>query len=140
MSNIKRDLETRFCEWCKKVMPFYGNPHRKTKKCRECVTQYARNYRAANPEKVRAASRLAHLNRRLKVLKHYGNKCNCCGETEIKFLAIDHINNDGYLERRNRSPNLAARIVAAGYPKTYQILCHNCNGAKGFYGKCPHQQ
>lgn len=26
------------------------------------------------------------------------------------------------------------------YPKGFQVLCHNCNLAKGFYGKCPHQK
>ena len=26
-----------------------------------------------------------------------------------------------------------------GFPPGYQVLCHNCNQAKGFYGKCPHQ-
>lgn len=25
------------------------------------------------------------------------------------------------------------------YPNGFQVLCHNCNMAKGFYGKCPHQ-
>lgn len=24
------------------------------------------------------------------------------------------------------------------YPKGFQILCHNCNMSKGFYGYCPH--
>ena len=26
------------------------------------------------------------------------------------------------------------------YPPGYQVLCHNCNLAKGFYGSCPHQK
>lgn len=26
------------------------------------------------------------------------------------------------------------------YPEGYQVLCHNCNLAKGFYGTCPHQR
>jgi hypothetical protein len=33
------------------------------------------------------------------------------------------------------------KVKAAGYPKDrYQLLCHNCNMAKGFYGLCPHQE
>ncbi len=26
-----------------------------------------------------------------------------------------------------------------GYPPGFQVLCHNCNLAKGYYGACPHQ-
>jgi hypothetical protein len=28
-----------------------------------------------------------------------GNKCACCGETNPVFLSLDHINNDGYIDR-----------------------------------------
>jgi hypothetical protein len=39
----------------------------------------------------------------MEVLIHYnGNppRCACCGETEERFLTIDHINNDGAEHRR----------------------------------------
>jgi len=26
------------------------------------------------------------------------------------------------------------------FPTGFQLLCHNCNLAKGFYGKCPHDE
>ncbi len=27
-----------------------------------------------------------------------------------------------------------------GWPQGFRILCHNCNMARGFYGRCPHEQ
>lgn len=83
-----------------------------------------------------------HKERRLIVINHYGGKCACCGESTIEFLAIDHINNDGNKERKRRG-NIGNHrfkdIINRKFPKNLQILCHNCNCAKGFYGKCPHK-
>ena len=78
--------------------------------------------------------------KRLKVLQHYGMKCSCCGETQIEFLAIDHIKNDGAEHRRTLKINIYDWLIKNNYPKGFQILCHNCNLAKAFYGKCPHQK
>lgn len=76
--------------------------------------------------------------KRLKVLKHYGNKCVCCGEKQIEFLAIDHIENNGAEHRKTFKINIYDWLIKNNYPKGFQILCHNCNMAKAFYGKCPH--
>jgi hypothetical protein len=27
-----------------------------------------------------------------------------------------------------------------GFPPGHQVLCHNCNMAKQFYGQCPHKK
>lgn len=79
------------------------------------------------------------IKRRL-VLEHYGNRCNCCNESTLQFLAIDHINNDGYLERKSRTINIFDYLIRNNYPEGFQVLCHNCNLAKEFYGECPHKQ
>ena len=76
---------------------------------------------------------------RLKVLNHYGAKCQCCGETQYEFLAIDHKNNDGNVQRKSLKTSTMYRyIIKNNYPDNLQVLCHNCNLAKAFYGKCPH--
>lgn len=81
---------------------------------------------------------------RRKILKHYGNICNCCGESEEKFLTIDHINNDVGFDRytngkRIGGRNLYVKIVSSGFPETYQLLCMNCNfGKRMNNGICPH--
>lgn len=64
------------------------------------------------------------------VMKEYGNKCNCCGRDEYELLDIDHVNNDGYIERRTVTL-IANHIINQGFPKDrYQILCKNCNRIK----------
>ncbi len=74
----------------------------------------------------------------------YGGKCACCGEAEILFLEVDHINNDGAEERKrfNKSTlTFYQWLIEQGYPKDrYQLLCSNCN--RGKYrngGICPHK-
>lgn len=81
---------------------------------------------------------------RLEVLKKYGGnspKCACCGETEIKFLTIDHIKNDGAKHRKEIGRGkLYQWLYKNKYmPDRFQVLCFNCNCSKYYYGKCPHQ-
>jgi len=82
---------------------------------------------------------------RLKVLSHYSGgsvKCACCGECHIEFLVIDHINGGGHRHRREigakSSPMFYNWLKKNNYPDGFQVLCHNCNSSKGFYGYCPH--
>jgi hypothetical protein len=83
---------------------------------------------------------------KLLVIAAYGGCCVCCGETTYEFLSIDHKYNDGAEERRRlgrkAQPGLALMrlIIRENFPKRYQLLCFNCNMAKGFYGKCPHRK
>lgn len=78
------------------------------------------------------------------VLDHYGRYCACCKESTEFFLSVDHVNNDGYLDkdsngRRVNGGRLYRKIVVADYPETYQILCMNCNYGKMMNnGICPH--
>jgi len=79
---------------------------------------------------------------RRDVMCHYGGpepKCNCCGEWRYEFLALDHINGGGSAEKREfGSRGRWRQIQLAGYPPSYQVLCHNCNQAKHILGVCPH--
>lgn len=73
----------------------------------------------------------------------YGGHCSCCGENRIEFLSLDHIYNDGGEERRNGGTaggSWYRRLRNQGYPQgRLQVLCLNCNGAKAYYGICPHE-
>jgi hypothetical protein len=77
--------------------------------------------------------------------------CNCCGENSfVEFLAIDHIAGKykmdsipelvkiGYSSKL-KDYRLIDWLIDNNFPKGFQILCHNCNMAKGVYGQCPHQ-
>ncbi len=77
--------------------------------------------------------------RRLRVIQHYGGKCTCCGETEWRFLEFDHVNNDGNVHRRILKHKIVKWIIDNNYPDSIQLLCSNCNKAKGLFGCCPHQ-
>lgn len=95
-----------------------------------------KEYRGINSEKLR----LKRIELRMEVLEKYGNKCNCCGEIEKEFLSIDHIDGGGSKHRREIKHSIYGWLKSNKYPKGFQILCHNCNQAKGFYGICPHQK
>lgn len=70
-----------------------------------------------------------------------GSVCICCGESERKFLQIDHIRGGGRKDKKYCKTYSFRRIEIEGFPKDkYQILCSNCNWAKGLYGICPHQE
>ncbi len=77
---------------------------------------------------------------RVEAIEKYGGRCVCCGEDEYKFLTIDHINNDG-AEHRKKVPisYLTEWLKRNKYPSGFQLLCYNCNMAKGHYGTCPHK-
>jgi hypothetical protein len=75
-----------------------------------------------------------------------GYKCACCGETERMFLSIDHINNDGNVERKSGAYRGSGNAFYGwlrknGFPPGYQVLCMNCQvGKHKNGGVCPHQQ
>jgi hypothetical protein len=83
---------------------------------------------------------------KLRMLDHYGQECACCGEAEVAFLTLDHIEGNG---RAHRCEALGHESLGGsyfyrwlekqGWPGGYQVLCWNCNSAKHFLGECPHQ-
>lgn len=100
----------------------------------------ARMKRRATPEyKVRSQNWYYnnYMSTKKEVFAHYGNKCNCCGETNILFLTIDHIN--GRKEEKRQSLYLWRWLKKNNYPEGYQLLCYNCNCAKSDFKRkfCP---
>lgn len=83
----------------------------------------------------------AYYQKRRECLVHYGSKCVCCGETEQKFLQLDHIDNNGKEHRKKLTTRLETWLVNNDFPSDYriQILCANCHVAKTNYGSCPHE-
>jgi len=91
-----------------------------------------------------ARQRRWYLKLRTEVIAGYGGKCACCGETYLPFLAIDHVAGDGAAERKagggqgNGQLPLYTRLRSEGCQDgRYQVLCHNCNVAKGTDETCP---
>ena len=79
-----------------------------------------------------------HQKLRQGVIELYGSVCQCCQETQLQFLTIDHINGDGGAQRKSMTGNYYLSIIRQGYSKNLRVLCANCNCAFGFYGFCPH--
>jgi len=158
------------CNHCKRELEeteFSRNQSR----CRDCSRSYRErkklepDYRAKRHEKWaesyygdienhrengrdRAKSRRKKL--RLEFINEYGGKCDCCGETEVAFLCLEHKNGDGGEHRRRLCPSRGSRggnpytlledMKLRGWPKDdYTILCYNCNNAKAKLGICPHR-
>lgn len=99
-------------------------------------------YRMRNREQTNAATRRSQMKKRLEVLEIYGGECRCCGERRFEFLQFDHIEGNG---RRHREAvgsgyKFLLWLQRNSYPKSIQILCSNCNFAKGHYGICPHER
>jgi hypothetical protein len=138
-------LKCRKCSVDKPETDFYidRRRNRPLTMCKSCYTVYRRERRAKYPE-VENHSRIKRDYRnKLLVMSHYsGGKCACCGEDKLEFLAIDHIDNNGNEERNKLgiSGNMFYRwLIKNDFPSGYQVLCHNCNQAKGSFGVCPHQ-
>lgn len=97
-----------------------------------------------NKDKRRVVDAARRAQTRSDVFERYGGKCACCGEATQEFLTIDHMNNDGGKERRalgkTGGVNFYRWLRLSGYPDGYQVLCFNCNCAKGVFGKCPHSR
>jgi hypothetical protein len=105
---------------------------------REREREKAASYHQAN--KVRLNSQITERRRsyRTEVMARLGSRCQCCGETTPVFLTLDHVQNDGYKDRRTARHLIYKRVLDEGCPpERYQILCWNCNAAKAL-GGCPH--
>src|SRR4030042_4863970 len=95
-------------------------------------------WKKKNKEKVIEISKKYRMGLKLQALKSYSNnknpRCICCGETEIDFLCLDHINNDGFKEREKYGlgTSFLKWLKVNNYPKhlNLQVMCFDCNFSK----------
>lgn len=139
--NIKnKRYANGLCVYC-------GNlPHLKDKKgCSRCLNKkYKIHKKYVDNNKFRVHVYKKKI--RKDVIDKYGGKCMCCGEKKWEFLTIDHINNDGNKERKEKygsssgkSGSWYLKLKREAKRKDLQILCFNCNLAKSICGGvCPH--
>jgi hypothetical protein len=134
-------IEDGYCVYCG-IQP----PELNKKGCTSCLKrkyELQKNFLAENSSNQKEY----HLKVRQEVIKKYGGRCTCCGESNWAFLVIDHINDDGYQERRDRygsqrgsSHSFFLLLKRSPIREDLQILCWNCNSAKALYGCCPHNK
>jgi hypothetical protein len=78
---------------------------------------------------------------KIDIINGYGGSCSCCNIQEPHFLTIDHINNDGYKEKKSGCDSYW-KLKREGYPKkNIRLLCWNCNCSRRYTrnNKCPHE-
>lgn len=110
--------------------------------CRKFKRKTMREHRAKDPEAAKAYLASYNQQRRRKVIEHYGGRCECCGVEQYEFLVLDHVNGGGSQHRKGtgmRGAGMIGWIIRNGYPDDFQVLCWNCNQARGYYGRCPHE-
>lgn len=108
---------------------------------KEFYREYQRNYRKENAEQIARGKREYRHKLRADGLAEYGTQCTCCGESDIHFLTLEHINGRKQEEKGLTGAKMWAYLKRLGWPKEgYTVLCFNCNCAKGIYGTCPHQR
>lgn len=139
----RNNIPFRWCTGCKKYVNknfFYTNRSRPDglhSHCKTCAMADSTSKLSKERQKTRWQKE------RMQVLIAYGGtkpKCKCCGESIYEFLCLDHIKGGGKNHRKERGgTHFYHWLLVNGCPKGLQVLCHNCNMAKGFYGKCPHK-
>jgi len=149
------------CTNCKKILPmidFYNRTRRggsitQQCNCKNCSSDKSKEYRLANidevrrkareytkihKEELRIKSKESAIQLKKDAFNAYGGiKCTCCGETELIFLTIDHINGGGSQHRKKIKNSMYQWLKNNNYPHGYRVLCFNCNWAEA-NGGCPH--
>jgi hypothetical protein len=91
-----------------------------------------------NRSKINAQKRSWQFRVKLQAFAILGNRCSRCGFEDHRALQIDHILDDGAVDRRGHNGcgsavwKIYVRIVRGGYEDVYQLLCANCNWIKRY--------
>ena len=107
----------------------------------EEVKENKQRWRKKNRSHVNEYEKTRRRQIRKEVLEYYGGippRCACCGEQIEQFLTVDHIDGSKKKDKLGGVP-FYFYLKRMGFPEELQILCYNCNNAKGKYGICPHQ-
>lgn len=117
-------------EW-KEYHKNYSRTHR------DKFNEYGKKDYAKNKDGKREYQRKLTAKYKTTFLEMYGKACSCCGETIYDFLTIEH--KQGQEKVTRRTGLVAYRDAVKEYrPDLYEVLCWNCNCAKGKLGYCPH--
>lgn len=125
----------------------YNREHREArtaanKKWYENNPEKVKQYYQDNQKHIRARVTENGKQWRQKFLEMYGNACSCCGESEIEFLTIDHINGQKGVPvtKKERGIGSYRKACSEYLPSVYRTFCMNCNFATRHGQICPHQK
>lgn len=143
------------CSICDKIKK-KGSVLDKNLVCKKCVSEemhryYLRNkekimertylWREGNKDKLTKYSKKYRTRLKIDALKAYSNnkaECACCGEKEVDFLCLDHMDDNGKEDRKKTGlgTSFLKWLKVHNYPKNLrlQVLCFNCNMSKRIQG------
>jgi hypothetical protein len=96
-------------------------------------TERTRQWRQNNRSRYNRYWQVWRAKLKIDVLRAYGGRiprCKKCGICDIRFLTIDHPNNNGGRERKNLDrygSSFYHWLRQNGFPTGYRVLCYYCN-------------
>ena len=126
------------CIRCGDVKPlgeFYRHgEHRdgRRSECRRCTYERNRVWRAENKQRRNETDRQARQRLVDEAHEHLGGECSRCGIDDPRVLQVDHVNDDGAVERRSMRRDDIWKRVLADTSGRYQLLCANCHAIKTY--------
>lgn len=116
--------------------------------CKDCHRKQSKKWLEKKPHKIKEYCKRWGRGLRIKALVAVSGSlapsCKCCSEDIVEFLQIDHINGGGTKESKSYGNHreFFVDIIRGVRPiDGLQVLCANCNHAKGRAGGvCPHEK
>lgn len=109
----------------------------RSKRWRENNKEKAKETQDRSNLKNKANRRISDLAKKFAAMEMYGGKCLGCGCNELAVLTIDHVNDDGAIDRKsngNRGIVFYRRLLKQPRRSDLQILCASCQSRKRNYG------
>lgn len=117
-----------------KQQAYYSEWYQKNKEKQKAYYRELNKIRWEYNSEVASSSRR---NLRYRVVQGYGGCCAWCGHDDERVLQLDHVNDDGVIQRgkdkngkQKNNDKEYRRVIAEGFPPWGQILCANCNHLK----------
>ncbi len=95
------------------------------------INERARDRRQFKIHEIKFNESICRLESRTEAICILGGKCQYCDESNVLKLCIDHINNNGNIERKQFGlRKIISLIINGKHNNKYQVLCFNCNRKK----------
>lgn len=137
MENIKeKNTDYKICPTCninKNIIEWGKNKYTSdglSSQCLECKNNRAKIYRQNNRSRLKIKSKKFHQKYKFIVIAYYSFGemcCRKCRNSDLRVLQLDHINGDGYKDRKSKGSDLYRILIKQDFPEGYQVLCPTCN-------------
>jgi hypothetical protein len=126
----------KMCSKCKKWKPtnsFMGWGYIKCglyPSCKNCCSKRSYPYQFKDTKRIK-----------LECMIGYGGCCQCCGDSRIEMLTIEHIRYRGFKhDTYGNTLILMKKLIKLEFPEGYTVLCAGCNQLTRHNKPCIHSQ